>query len=110
MEFIYKNQKGERTILNFSIGKAPDRTKIDGIVYERDFEAELNNKQFCLKGGGWPGQDFLRKRQMTENNESAGKRTKETWGDSASLVPNYKGKECEDWNEAANLSKKDKEQ
>lgn len=109
MEYIYKNKKGERIILNFPIAQAPDRTKVDGVKYERDLEAEFNGKSFCLKGSGWPGQDSLRKQQMTEKNEAAGKRTKGTWGDPMSVVPNYKGEVTSTWEEAAQLSKKDKE-
>jgi hypothetical protein len=109
MEYIYKNKKGERIILNFPIGQAPDRTTFEGTKFTRDLEAEFQGKQFCLKGGGWPGQDSKRKQQMTSNNEAAGKRTKDTWGDAAKVVPNYKGQECETWKEAANLSEKDKE-
>jgi len=109
MEYIYKNKKGERIILNFPIAQAPDRKTIEGVAYERDLEAEFQGKQFCLKGSGWPGQDSVRKKQMTEKNDAAGRKTKDSWGDPMSVVPNYKGEVCESWNEAANLSEKDKE-
>jgi hypothetical protein len=109
MEYIYKNSEGERIILDFPIAQAPNKTKVEGVIYERDLEAELRGKSFCLKGGGWPGQDMLRKKQMTENNESAGKRSKDTWGDPKKVIPNYKGEVCESWDEASSLSKKDKE-
>jgi len=109
MEYIYKNKKGENIILNFPIAKAPSKTTVDGIKYERDLEAELQGKDFCLKGSGWPGQDSKRKSQMTANNEAAGKRTKNTWGKAKKAIPNYKGQECGSWKEAANLASKDKE-
>jgi len=109
MEYIYKNKKGERIILNFPIAQAPDRTTVDKVKYERDLEAEFQGKQFCLKGGGWPGQDSARKQQMTNKNEAAGRKTKGTWGDPISVIPNYQGEVCESWNEATRLSEKDKE-
>lgn len=109
MEYIYKNKKGERIILNFPIAQAPNRTKVDGVSYERDLEAEFQGKQFCLKGSGWPGQDSLRKKQMTEKNEAAGRRTQGTWGDPMKVVPNYQGEVTDTWDDAARLSEKDKE-
>ena len=109
MEFIYKNKKGERIILNFSIGKAPSEVVIKRAKYVRDFEAELSGKSFCLKGGGWPSQDSRKKAQRTASNKAAGKRTKDSWGDPVKLIPNYKGIECESWTEVSEISKKDKE-
>ena len=109
MEYIYKNASNENIILNFPIGEAPSKTTFEGIKYERDFTAELQDKDFCLKGSGWPGQDTKRKSQMTVNNNSAGKRTKGTWGEAKRAIPNYKGQECSSWKEAANLASKDKE-
>jgi len=110
MEFIYKNDDNERIILNFPIGEAPSEAKIEGIKFCRDLEAEFAGKTFCLKGGGWPGQDSLRKNQMTNNNINAGKRTKSTWGDAKKAIPNYKGEECESWKEVSNLAQKDKKE
>jgi hypothetical protein len=110
MEYIYKNDKDERIILNFPIGTAPSETVVEGVKFERDMASELAGKQFCLKGSGWPGQDATRKKQMTNNNLAAGRRTKDTWGDPIKAVPNYKGKECESWKEAASLSEKDKKE
>jgi hypothetical protein len=109
MEYIYKNDAGEHLVLDFPIGDAPEKTKVDGVKFTRDFEAELQGKSFCLKGSGWPGQDSKRKTQMTANNKSAGKRTKDTWGEAKKAIPNYKGQETGTWEEAANLSSKDKE-
>ena len=109
MEYIYKNEDGEYLVLDFPIGTAPEKTKVKGVKFVRDFEAELQGKSFCLKGGGWPGQDSKRKTQMTENNKAAGKRTKDTWGDPIKAVPNYKGQETGTWEEAANIASKDKE-
>jgi hypothetical protein len=109
MEYIYKNDVGEHLVLSFPIGKAPDKTKVDGVKFERDLESELQGKQFCLKGSGWPGQDAKRKTQMTSNNKAAGKRTKDSWGDAKMAIPNYKGQETGTWEEAANIASKDKE-
>lgn len=109
MDYIYTNKNNESLILDFPIGKAPEETKVDGEVFIRDFGAELQGKSFCLKGSGWPGLDSKKKRQMTTKNENAGKRTKDTWGDAPQLVPNYKGKKCESWEDASSLASKDKE-
>jgi len=110
MEYIYKNKEDERIILNFSIGKAPSKIEVEGVLFYRDLEAELSGKSFCLKGSGWPGQDSHRKQQMTENNVAAGKRTKGTWGEAKKAIPNYKGEECESWKEVSNLAQKDKKE
>lgn len=108
MEYIYKNKDDERIILNFPIGTAPSRKVIKGVKYYRDLEAELLGKSFCLKGGGWPSQDARKKSQMTEANNAAGRRTKDSWGEPKRAIPNYKGQECESWTEASEISKKDK--
>jgi hypothetical protein len=109
MEYIYKNDQGEMIVLDFPIAKAPQKTTVDGVVFERDLAAELNGKSFCLKGGGWPTQDSFRKKQMTRKNIEAGQRSKGTWGEPMSVTPNYQGEVCQSWDEAENLKKKDKE-
>ena len=109
MQYIYKNDKDENITLDFPIGTAPEKKTINGVKYVRNLEAEFQSKSFSLKGGGWPTQDVKRKTQMTNNNKAAGKRTKDTWGEAKKAIPNYKGKECGTWKEAADLASKNKE-
>jgi hypothetical protein len=108
MRYQYINKKGETAELSFPIGQAPQKTKIGRVIFERDVMGENIDKQFCLKGSGWPSQDAKRKKQMTENNLNAGKRSKNRWGEPKKVVPNYKGKLTDSWREAASLAKKDK--
>jgi len=92
--------------LSFPIGQAPDEIKYDNDTYFRDRETELASKSFVLRGSGWPSQDNKRKTQMTRKNLEAGQRTQKTWGKPKRVLPNYKGKLTDSWDDAKKMAKK----
>ena len=107
MFYLYVNDAGDQLELQFPIGKAPEETKYDNVVYHRDHIGEFSSQQFVLAGGGWPGQDLKRKEQMTRLNTEAGNRTRKRWGAPKKCLPNYKGKLTDSWEDAKSLAKKD---
>jgi len=107
MTYIYSNKLGEQIELDFPLGKAPEQTKFDNQIYSRYRAADFAGQQFVLKGGGWPSQTMKRKEQMTRNNNNAGQRTRGTWGTPKRVVPNYKGKVTDSWEDASSMAKKE---
>jgi hypothetical protein len=109
MLYTYVNERGRHVELSFSMGRAPEKTLINGKEYTRDHEADFQQQQFILRGSGWPSQDGKRRTQMTDASARAARRTKKTWGKPKEVVPNYEGKLTESWRETTELAKKHRE-
>lgn len=54
--YCYSNERGDREVLYFPMGKAPKTVKINGLTATRDFRAEQCPKKdpHGVTPGGWP--------------------------------------------------------
>jgi len=78
MLFTYECKSCGGLERDFPIGKAPRKVKCKcGAPAKRTYES----MSFVLKGGGWPGKSGSFNREMTQRNESAGRKMRKEHGD-----------------------------
>jgi predicted nucleic acid-binding Zn ribbon protein len=53
----------------------------------------------AMKGWGWTGRDYKEKRSRDQHSIDMALKQQERYGDGPRLVPNYKGKEADTWDQ-----------